>query len=58
MTPPNGPEGVLKLSTNGSGVYTTGLVMQTLGTWTLFARFAGDAKTQPDDSPGCQTTIS
>jgi len=24
----------------------------------VFARFAGDPKTQPDDSPGCQTTIS
>ncbi len=58
VTPPNGPEAVLKLSTNGSGAYTTGLVMQTAGTWTMFARFAGDAKTQPDDSPGCQTTIS
>ncbi|MCY7304396.1 MAG: hypothetical protein LH654_15490 [Thermoleophilia bacterium] len=36
----------------------TGLVMQTAGTWKMFARFAGDAKTQPDDSPGCQTTIT
>ena len=58
VTPPNGPESVLPLTTSGSGAYTTGLVMQTAGTWKLFARFAGDAKTQPDDSPGCQTVIS
>ena len=32
--------------------------MQTAGTWKMFARFARDAKTQPDDSPGCQTVIS
>jgi hypothetical protein len=58
VTPPNGPETVLKATTNGSGGYSTGVVMQTTGTWTMFARFGGDAKTQPDDSPSCQTVIS
>ncbi|WP_411277832.1 hypothetical protein [Gaiella sp.] len=58
VTPPNGAEAVQKLTTNGSGAYATSLVMQTAGTWTMFARFAGDAKTQPDDSPSCQTTIT
>lgn len=58
VTPPNQPTTIVKLTTNGSGVYSTGVAMQTLGIWSMFARFAGDAKTQPDDSPTCQTTIS
>jgi len=57
VTPPNGPTSIQKLTTNGSGNYTTSLQM-TAGPWTMFARFAGDAKTQPDDSPTCQTTIT
>ncbi len=58
VTPPNGPETVLKATTNGSGAYSVGVTMQTPGTWTMFARFGGDAKTKPDDSPSCQTIIS
>ncbi len=58
VTPPNGPETVLKATTNGSGSYSVGVAMQTAGTWTMFARFGGDANTKPDDSPSCQTVIS
>ncbi len=58
VTPPNGPETISKATTDGSGAYSVGVAMQTAGTWTLFARFGGDAKTKPDDSPSCQTIIS
>ena len=44
--------------TDGAGAYTTGVSMMKSGVWKLFARWAGDAKTQGGDSPICQTTIS
>ena len=58
VTPPGAPETVQTATTDATGAYSTTVAMPTVGTWTIFARWAGDANTLPDDSPTCQTVIS
>jgi hypothetical protein len=57
FTPPGLPEVVQKATTDQASAYSAGHTT-TAGLWTVFARWAGDAQTQPDDSPTCQTTFT
>ena len=58
VTPPGAAEVVQATTTNATGAFTTGVAMAQVGTWTIFARWAGDADTQPDDAPSCQVVIT
>ncbi|MBA3749258.1 MAG: hypothetical protein H0W96_17440, partial [Solirubrobacterales bacterium] len=58
VTPPASVEALQMTKTNANGLYSAGVAMQATGTWSIFARWAGDAGTQPDDSPICETTIT
>lgn len=57
VTPPGGPTGVQLTKTDGQSNYLGSHDMNTPGTWTVFARWAGDGDTQPDDSPTCTVQI-
>ena len=58
VTPPASAEAVQSTKTSPNGTYSAAVSMQTVGTWSVFARWAGNADFQPDDSPVCQTTIT
>ncbi len=57
VTPPGGAEVVQQTTSDATGVFTTSVTTNKSGTWTMFARWAGDVNTTPDDSPSCQTVI-
>jgi hypothetical protein len=57
ITPPGGAEVMQLATTDGAGAYA-GSLAASVGTWTVFARFAGDANSKPDDSPVCQVVIT
>jgi hypothetical protein len=44
--------------TNVNGDYMATVSTTKAGTWTVYARWPGDAATQPDDSPTCSITVT
>ena len=58
ITPPGGPEAVQTVTTNATGTYAGSFTPPSAGTWTIFARWPGDANSRPDDSPVCQVAIT
>ena len=57
VMPPNGPEDVKETKADQQG-YSVGYELSASGTWTFFARWAGDANRQPADSPSCTVDIN
>ncbi len=58
VTPPGAAEAVQSLATDAAGAFGTGVPTPTPGTYTVFARWPGDAAVRPDDSPSCQIVVT
>ena len=58
IMPPGGAEVVQTVTTNATGAYAGSVTTTSAGTWTIFARFAGNANFQPHDSPICQVMVT
>ena len=61
ITSPGGTEAVQTATTDATGAYTGSFTAPStggIGTWTIFARFAGNANFQPDDSPICRVVVT
>ena len=51
VTPPGAAEAIQSITTDATGAFATGVSTPTPGTYTIFARWPGDAAIRPDDSP-------
>ena len=58
ITSPSGVELLQSATTNPTGAYAGSVSTTSAGTWTIFARWAGDLSSQPGNSPTCQVVVA